>query len=109
MTWLTPKSDGCQWPFFIAVRARLSMFDRSLEEAARDLGATPLAAFRLVTLPILAPTLFAAALMAFALSFDEFVVTAFVSGTETTLPMFVCSMMRRTVTPPIRARHTVPE
>jgi spermidine/putrescine transport system permease protein len=90
-------------PFFIAVRARLSLFDQSLEEAARDLGATPMQTLRLVTLPILAPTLFAAALMAFALSFDEFVVTAFVSGTETTLPLFVWSMMRRTVTPLINA------
>src|SRR5690606_35390302 len=83
----------------IAMRARLALFDPSLEEASRDLGASVSKTFTRVTLPLVAPTLVASALLAFAVSFDEFVVTAFIAGTETTLPMFVWSMMRRTVTP----------
>lgn len=91
----------------IAMRARLALFDPSLEEASRDLGASVTMTFARVTLPLVAPTLVASALLAFAVSFDEFVVTAFVAGTETTLPMFVWSMMRRTVTPMINAVSTL--
>ncbi len=91
----------------IAMRARLALFDPSLEEASRDLGASVTTTFARVTLPLIAPTLIASALLAFAVSFDEFVVTAFVAGTETTLPMFVWSMMRRTVTPMINAVSTL--
>jgi ABC-type spermidine/putrescine transport system permease subunit II len=95
-------------PFFVvAARSRVELFDLTLEEAARDLGATPLQTFRLVTLPIIAPTLIGATIMSFALSFDEFVVTSFVIGTESTLPMLIWSMMRRTVTPLINAVSTL--
>lgn len=87
----------------VAMRARLALFDPSLEEAARDLGANQKQTFARVTLPIIAPTLISSAILAFAVSFDEFVVTSFVSGTETTLPMYIWSMMRRTVTPLINA------
>jgi spermidine/putrescine transport system permease protein len=87
----------------VAIRARLALFDTSLEEAARDLGASQLQTFARVTLPIIAPTLISCTILAFALSFDEFIVTSFVAGTETTLPMFIWSMMRRTVTPLINA------
>lgn len=91
----------------VAMRARLALFDRTLEEASRDLGASQIGTFRRVTLPLIAPTLMSCVILSFALSFDEFVVTAFVAGTETTLPMFIWSMMRRTVTPLINAISTL--
>lgn len=91
-------------PFFIeTVRSRVAYFDTEIELAARDLGATPLQAFRLVTLPILAPTLVGGTLLSFALSFDEIVITAFVIGDQSTLPFFILSMLRRTVNPSINA------
>jgi spermidine/putrescine transport system permease protein len=91
----------------VAMRARLALFDPSLEEASRDLGASVGQTFARITLPLILPTLAASSILAFAVSFDEFVVTAFVAGTETTLPMFVWSMMRRTVTPMINAVSTL--
>ncbi|RUU41470.1 ABC transporter permease, partial [Mesorhizobium sp. M6A.T.Ca.TU.002.02.2.1] len=60
-----------------------------------------------VKMILIAPTLIASAILAFAVSFDEFVVTSFVAGTETTLPMYIWSMMRRTVTPLINAISTL--
>jgi spermidine/putrescine transport system permease protein len=95
-------------PFFVvAARSRIELFDLTLEEAARDLGATPLQTFRLVTLPIISPTLIGATIMSFALSFDEIIVTSFVIGTESTLPMMIWSMMRRAVSPLINAVSTL--
>jgi spermidine/putrescine transport system permease protein len=91
----------------IAMRARLELFDSMLEEASRDLGANSIQTFRRITLPLILPTLISAAMLTFAISLDEFVVTGFVNGTETTLPMFIWSMMRRTVTPLINAISTV--
>ncbi|RWB35817.1 ABC transporter permease [Mesorhizobium sp.] len=91
----------------VAMKARLTLFDLSLEEASRDLGASQLQTFARVTLPLIAPTLISSAILAFAVSFDEFVVTSFVAGTETTLPMYIWSMMRRTVTPLINAISTL--
>ncbi|MBK8160953.1 MAG: ABC transporter permease [Rhodospirillaceae bacterium] len=91
----------------VAMKARLTLFDPSLEEAARDLGATQSQTFARVTLPLIAPTLVSCAILALAISFDEFVLTSFVSGTETTLPMYIWSMMRRTVTPLINAISTL--
>ena len=70
----------------VVVRSRLIGFDRSLEEAAADLGAPPLTTFRTVTLPLLAPGIVAAALLAFALSLDDFVISNFNSGTDRHLP-----------------------
>jgi spermidine/putrescine transport system permease protein len=94
-------------PFFVlAARTRIELFDFTLQEAARDLGATPLQTFRMVTLPIIAPTLISAAILCFALSFDEFIITSFVIGTQSTLPMVVWSMMRHAVTPVINAAST---
>ncbi len=91
-------------PFFIeTVRSRVTYFDHDLELAARDLGATPWQAFRKVTLPILAPTLIGGAILSFALSFDEIIITVFVIGEEGTLPFYILSLMRRTVTPLINA------
>ena len=73
----------------VVVRSRLIGFDRSIEEAAADLGATPLQTFRYVTLPLLAPAVMAAALLAFALSIDDFVISNFNSGTTVTFPLYV--------------------
>jgi spermidine/putrescine transport system permease protein len=79
----------------IVVRSRLIGFDRSLEEAARDLGASPLTTFRTVTLPLLAPGLLAAALLAFALSIDDFVISNFNSGTTVTFPLYIYGASQR--------------
>lgn len=95
-------------PFFIeAMRSRITYFDRSLEEAARDLGASPFQVFAKVTIPILMPTIAGAAILTFALSFDEFIITVFVSGNETTLPVYIWSMMRRTINPMINAASVI--
>jgi spermidine/putrescine transport system permease protein len=73
----------------VVVRSRLIGFDRSIEEAAADLGATPLETFRHVTLPLLAPGILAAALLAFALSVDDFIISDFNKGTTETFPLYV--------------------
>ena len=73
----------------VVVRSRLIGFDRSLEEAAADLGSTPLTTFRTVTLPLLAPGIVAAALLALALSLDDFVISNFNSGTTQTFPLYI--------------------
>ncbi len=89
------------------VRARLEGLDRSLEEAALTLGADELATFRRVTLPQLAPGILAGALLAFAMSLDDFVITFFVAGPgATTLPVLIYSMARRSVDPSIHALST---
>jgi spermidine/putrescine transport system permease protein len=79
----------------VVVRSRLIGFDRSLEEAARDLGASPLATFRLVTMPLIMPGVVAAALLAFALSIDDFVVSNFNSGTTVTFPLYIFGAFQR--------------
>ena len=79
----------------VVVRSRLIGFDRSLEEAARDLGATPLTTFRTVTLPLLMPGLIGAGLLAFALSIDDFVISNFNSGTTVTFPLWVYGAAQR--------------
>jgi spermidine/putrescine transport system permease protein len=79
----------------VVVRSRLIGFDRSLEEAARDLGATPLTTFRTVTLPLLTPGLIGAGLLAFALSIDDFVISNFNSGTTVTFPLWVYGAAQR--------------
>jgi spermidine/putrescine transport system permease protein len=73
----------------VVVRSRLIGFDRSIEEAAADLGATSLQTFRYVTLPLLAPAVMAAGLLAFALSIDDFVISNFNAGTTVTFPLYV--------------------
>jgi spermidine/putrescine transport system permease protein len=93
---------------FVVVRARIAGFDRSLEEAAMDLGAGPVRTFALVTLPAIAPAVLAAALLAFALSIDDYVVTSFVAGVgSTTLPLQIYSMVKSGVSPEINAVSTV--
>jgi len=85
----------------VTVRSRLIGFDRSLEEAAQDLGATPWETFRLVTLPLIMPGVIAAALLAFALSIDDFVITNFNSGSTITFPLFIWGAARVAVPPQI--------
>jgi spermidine/putrescine transport system permease protein len=79
----------------VVVRSRLIGFDRSLEEAARDLGATPLATFWHVTLPLIMPGVIGAALLAFALSIDDFVISNFNSGQTVTFPLYVFGANQR--------------
>lgn len=79
----------------VVVRSRLIGFDRSLEEAARDLGAGPWTTFRTITLPLLTPGLIGAALLAFALSIDDFVISNFNSGTTETFPLWIFGASQR--------------
>ena len=78
----------------VTVKARLIGFDRHLEEAAMDLGANEWVTFRKVTLPLIAPAILAALLLCFAISIDDFVVTYFNAGPETTFPLFVWGSAR---------------
>jgi spermidine/putrescine transport system permease protein len=91
----------------LIVRAGLAGMDRSLVEAAADLYATPLGTFRQIVLPLLTPAIVAGFLLAFTLSFDEFIIAFFVAGPDTTLPIYVFSSIRRGVTPEINAVGTV--
>lgn len=97
------------FPFvLVGVQARLQGLDPSLEEAAQDLGATPLKAFWLVIIPYLMPAIVAGALMAFTLSFDEYIVTVFTSGAESqTLPLKVYGMVRVGLNPQLNALSTL--
>jgi len=96
-------------PFvYVIVRARLVGFDRTLEEAARDLGANEWRTFWRVTFPLLLPGILGGALMAFTLSLDDFLVTVFTAGTASpTMPLYIYSLVRRGVTPEINALSTV--
>jgi spermidine/putrescine transport system permease protein len=92
----------------IVVRARLSGMDQSIEEAAQDLGATPVQTFLRITLPLILPGVMAGALLAFTLSFDDFVITFFVAGVgSSTLPLKIYSMIRFGVSPTINALSTM--
>jgi spermidine/putrescine transport system permease protein len=92
----------------IVVRSRLAGMDESLTEAARDLGATPWKAFRLVTLPLIMPGVVAGALMAFTLSIDDLVITFFTAGVgSTTLPLQIYTMVKIAVTPEVNAVSTL--
>ncbi|MFK7875828.1 MAG: ABC transporter permease [Paracoccaceae bacterium] len=92
----------------VVVSSRLVSFDRSLEEAALDLGASPFQAFRLVTLPIIAPAVISGWLLAFTLSLDDLVIANFTSGpAATTLPMKIWSSVRLGVSPEINALSTI--
>ena len=92
----------------VVVQARLSDFDRSLEEAAQDLGAPPWKVYLLITLPIIAPALASGWLLAFTLSLDDLVISSFAAGPgASTLPMVVFSMVRRGLSPEINALATL--
>lgn len=91
----------------IIVRARLGSLEQALTEASADLYATPLGTFRQVTLPLIAPAILAGFLLSFTFSFDDFIIAFFVAGSETTLPIYVFSSIRRGVTPEINAIGTM--
>lgn len=92
----------------VVVSSRLASFDRSLEEAALDLGCTPFDAFRSVTLPIIAPAVISGWLLAFTLSLDDLVIASFTSGpSSTTLPIKIYSAVRLGVSPEINALSTI--
>ena len=92
----------------IVVIARLRTMDATLEEAALDLGANEFEAFYLVTLPQLAPAIVSAALLAFTISFDDFVITSMVAGVDSeTLPMVMYATARRGVSPVLNAVSTI--
>ena len=96
-------------PFvYVIVRARLADFDRTLEEAAADLGADEWNTFKRVTLPLLMPGIIGGALMAFTLSLDDYLITAFTKGIrDQTMPLYIYSLVRRGVTPEINALSTI--
>jgi spermidine/putrescine transport system permease protein len=96
-------------PFvYVIVRARLADFDRTLEEAAADLGADEWQTFKHVTLPLLMPGIIGGALMAFTLSLDDYLITAFTKGIrEQTMPIYIYGLVRKGVTPEINALSTV--
>jgi spermidine/putrescine transport system permease protein len=92
----------------LIVRARLRKLDPRLEEAARDLGATPWIAFKRVTLPLLMPGIVGALLMAFTLSLDDFIISFFTAGVgSTTLPIKVYGMLKSAVTPEVNALSAI--
>jgi spermidine/putrescine transport system permease protein len=95
-------------PFvYVIVRARLADFDRSLEEAAADLGADEWETFKRVTLPLLMPGIIGGALMAFTLSLDDYLITVFTKGIQDqTMPLYIYSLVRKGVTPEINALST---
>jgi spermidine/putrescine transport system permease protein len=90
----------------ITVQARLAGFDRALEESAQDLGASPLWTFLLVTLPVIFPGVLAAALLAFALCLDDYVITSFVAGNVLTFPLWVYGATRLGVPPQVNVIGT---
>ncbi len=85
----------------VTVKARLIGFDRHLEEAAMDLGANEATTFRKITLPLMAPAMLAGALLGFALSIDDFVITYFVAGGTQTFPLYVWGIARVSVPPQV--------
>lgn len=96
-------------PFaFMPIRARLQGMDVTLEQAARDLYASAWNAFRHVTLPLLMPGVVAGAMLAFVISFDDFIITQMIAGPgTTTLPVYIYSMIRQGVTPEVNAASTI--
>jgi spermidine/putrescine transport system permease protein len=91
----------------VIVRARISGMDRSLIEASEDLYATPWQTFRQITLPQIYPAILAGFLLSFTFSFDDFIVSFFVAGANTTLPIYVFSSIRRGITPEVNAIGTM--
>jgi spermidine/putrescine transport system permease protein len=91
----------------VTVRARVQGLDRSLEEAAQDLFATPVTGFFKVTLPLIAPAILAGFLLAFVLSLDDFVITNFVAGTKSTFPLWVYGAQRVGIPPQVNVMGTL--
>jgi spermidine/putrescine transport system permease protein len=91
----------------VTVRARMAGMDPSLEEASRDLGAGAVTTFVRVTLPGLMPGILSGALLAFALSVDDYIITSFVNGTTTTFPLWVYSASRQGIPPQVNVMGTL--
>ena len=91
----------------VLVRARIDGMDRSLIEASQDLYATPWRTFRQITLPQISPAILAGFLLSFTFSFDDFIISFFVAGANTTLPIYVFSSIRRGITPEVNAIGTM--
>ena len=91
----------------IIVRARLAGLEGVLNEASADLYATPFGTFRQITLPLIAPAILAGFLLSFTFSFDDFIIAFFVAGSETTLPIYIFSSIRRGITPEVNAIGTM--
>ncbi len=92
----------------VVVLARLQGMDRNLEEAAMILGADEFTTFRLITVPLLAPGILSGAMLAFTMSFDDYVITSFVTGSgASTLPIVVYTMVRKNIEPSINAISTI--
>lgn len=96
-------------PFaYLPIRARLEDMDRTLEQAAADLYATPWQTFRYITLPLLTPGITAGATLAFVVSFDDFTITQFLVGPgQTTLPIYIWTSLRRGISPEINAMSSI--
>ena len=108
LTIVIAHSTFCTAYVCVVVQSRLSDFDRSLEEAAMDLGASPLRTFFDITLPIIAPALVSGWLLGFTLSLDDLVIASFVSGPgSSTLPMVIFSKVRLGVSPDVNALATI--
>jgi putrescine transport system permease protein len=108
LTIIIAHATFCTAYVCVVVQSRLSDFDRSLEEAAMDLGASPLRTFFDVTLPIIAPALVSGWLLAFTLSLDDLVIASFVSGPgSSTLPMVIFSKVKLGVSPDVNALATI--
>ena len=91
----------------VLVRARIAGMDRTLIEASQDLYATPWQTFRQITLPQISPAILAGFLLSFTFSFDDFIISFFVAGSNTTLPIYVFSSIRRGITPEVNAIGTM--
>ncbi len=91
----------------IIIRARLAGLEGALGEASADLYATPFGTFRQITLPLIAPAILAGFLLSFTFSFDDFIIAFFVAGSETTLPIYIFSSIRRGITPEVNAIGTM--
>jgi spermidine/putrescine transport system permease protein len=107
LTLLLAHSLFCLSYAALTLKARLAGFDPTLELAAQDLGAPPLAAFRRVTLPLLAPGLLAATLLSFSLSFDDYVISSFTAGETVTLPLYLAGAFQREISPQIQVLSTL--
>ena len=90
----------------VTVKARLEGMDRHIEEAAMDLGATEWTTFRKITLPMIAPGVAAAAMLAAAISFDDYVITSFNAGQTVTFPLFIFGATRQGVPPEVNVLAT---
>lgn len=108
LTLVIAHTTFCVPYLFLQVKARLVGMDKSLEEAARDLGAGPVRVFFDITLPLIMPAICSGAILAFAMSLDDVVISIFVTGAEVnTLPVIIYTQMKLGVTPEINALCTI--